>query len=132
MTVYYVDASAWSKLLIAESESRALGDFVEAARERGDAFISSQLLATELHRLAVRVGIDRVDVESALDQLALILPDVATYRLAGLLPGPTLRSLDALHIAAALDAEVDTFISYDDRQLQGAVHAGLSTAAPGP
>jgi hypothetical protein len=63
--------------------------------------------------------------------VALIRPDSATYRLAGLLPDPTLRSLDALHIASALDAEVDCFVSYDERQRAAATRAGLATMAPG-
>ncbi len=104
---------------------------METARDEGDVFVSSQLLATNLHRLVVRIGLERAAVETALDQVALILPDPATYRLAGLLPGATLRSLDAVHIATALDAEADTFLSYDDRQRQGAERAGLTTAAPG-
>ncbi len=131
MTTHYVDASAWSKLLVDEAESRALADFVEEGRRDGDVFLSSQLMATELHRLVLRVGVARAEVEVALDQVALILPDTATYRLAGLLPGPALRSLDALHIATALEAGADHFVSYDDRQRRCAVDAGLATLAPG-
>ncbi len=131
MSTHYVDASTWAKLIVAEPESARLADFVETARDEGDVFVSSQLLATELHRLGVRVNLERAAVETALDQVALILPDPATYRLAGLLPGATLHSLDAVHIATALDAEADTFLSYDDRQRQGAERAGLTTAAPG-
>lgn len=100
---------------MAEPESARLADFVEAARDEGDVFVSSQLLGTVLHRLGVRIGLERAAVETALDQMALILPDPATYRLAGLLSGATLRSLDAVHIATALDAEADTLLTYDDR-----------------
>jgi len=81
--------------------------------------------------MAIRVGIDRGAVEAVLDQVALILPDSATHRLAGLLPDPSLRSLDALHIASALDAEVDFFVSYDERQREAATRAGLATMTPG-
>jgi len=131
LTVHYVDASAWAKLLVDERESAGLVDTVVAGRERGDDFVSCHVLATELHRMAIRVGIDRGTVEAALDQVALILPDSATYRLAGLLPDPALRSLDPLHIASALDAEVDFFVSYHERQRTAATRAGLATMAPG-
>jgi len=126
-----VDASAWAKLLVEEPESREMVETVAAGVDRGDDSLSCAVLATELHRMAIRVGIDRGAVEAVLDQVALILPDSATYRLAGLLPDPTLRSLDALHIASALDAEVHFFVSYDERQGEAAARAGLATMAPG-
>lgn len=131
MTVHYVDSGAWSKLLVEEGESQAMANFVDAARLSGDVFISSQLLATELHRLGVRIGVERARVEPALDQVALILPDATIFCLAGLLPGATLRTLDALHVAAALDPEADDFITYDHRQGLDAEAAGLSIVAPG-
>lgn len=40
------------------------------------------------------------------------------------------RSLDALHVATALVAEVGSFASYDARQLLAAEEAGLATVVP--
>ncbi|WP_142060425.1 PIN domain-containing protein [Pseudonocardia kunmingensis] len=49
------------------------------------------------------------------------------YREAGLLPGRHLRSLDALHVAAALRRDADVMLSYDHRQLAAADAVGLRT-----
>lgn len=51
---------------------------------------------------------------------------------AGGLPDPILRSLDAIHVAAALAvAPLDGFVTYDERQAAAARLAGLRTLAPG-
>jgi hypothetical protein len=43
-----------------------------------------------------------------------------------------LRSLDAIHIATALGlaADVESFVSYDERQSAAARQAGLTVVAP--
>ena len=45
---------------------------------------------------------------------------------------PTLRTLDAIHLASALslDADVGAFVSYDRRLAQAAEEAGLEVLAP--
>lgn len=52
---------------------------------------------------------------------------------AGTLEGPMLRSLDALHVATALEMpeRLEAFVSYDARQLSAARDAGLPTCSPG-
>ena len=49
---------------------------------------------------------------------------------AGLLPGIALRSLDALHLAAALRLEVDAVITYDVRMADAATTLGMTVLAP--
>ena len=46
---------------------------------------------------------------------------------------PTLRSLDALHLASALllGTDLDAFVAYDHRLLEAAAQAGLETYQPG-
>jgi len=45
---------------------------------------------------------------------------------------PDLRTLDAIHVAAAVDSSpVDAFVSYDARQAAAARLAGLRTVRPG-
>ncbi|WP_247671909.1 hypothetical protein [Micromonospora sp. M61] len=52
-------------------------------------------------------------------------------------PEPTLRSLDAIHLATAQvltnesGAELVAFVAYDRRLLDAAKAAGLATASPG-
>ena len=51
---------------------------------------------------------------------------------AGRLDPPALRSLDALHLASALDLgdDLEALVSYDERQAQGARALGLRVVAP--
>jgi predicted nucleic acid-binding protein len=47
-----------------------------------------------------------------------------------LLPGRNLRSLDALHVAAALRVGADVMITYDTRQADAAGASGLRVESP--
>lgn len=131
MTTHYVDASAWGKLIADEAESEPMLDLLEDVRRDRGRFVSSALLATELHRLAHRLGLPARGVVDALAELALELPSRETFELASRLPGSTLRSLDALHVASALEADASTFVTYDTRQAEAAREAGLEVLAPG-
>ena len=46
MTIHYVDASAWAKLLVDEPESGALAAYVDERLAAGETFASSHLLVT--------------------------------------------------------------------------------------
>lgn len=128
MTRSYLDTSAALKLVVHEPESVALA---EELRLRGTTLVACLLLETELRRVVAR--------ESALTQQAVseLLRGVDLYELppplfteAGLLPGATLRSLDALHLAAAIRLEVDAVITYDARMAEAAVSLGMAVLAP--
>ncbi len=126
----YLDTSAAAKLLVEETESDALVGFLEGAVESGDVVGSSRLLETELRRLAIRLAIPQEHVTLVLERLDLLVPDDEVYRAAGLLPGSTLRSLDALHVAAALRWGTDAVVTYDERQALAARAVGLEVVAP--
>lgn len=128
---WYVDTSAAAKLLIDEPESDALAAFLERAVEVGDAVGSSRLLETELRRLGIRLSVPQEHVTLVLERLDLLMPDDTVFRDAGLLPGSALRSLDALHVAAALRWTADAVVTYDERQAAAARAVGLDVAAPG-
>ncbi len=61
----------------------------------------------------------------------LIELDPTIFRQAGLLPGANLRSLDALHLAAAVQAGADAMVTYDERQAEACRTIGLPTISPG-
>lgn len=126
----YVDASAAAKLLVEEAESEALAAFLDDAVRDGHAVGSSLLLETELRRLGVRLGVPQERVTLVLERLESLVPDADVYRTAGLLPGRDLRSLDALHVAAALRWGADEMVTYDERQAVAARSVGLGVAAP--
>ena len=124
----YVDTSALGALLVAQDETQALVDWLDNTPAR---LISSDLLETELHRMAVREGRDQSKVSAILDGVSLAALDRATYRSAGFLPMPYLRTLDALHLEAAIRLDVNAVLTYDCRLGDAAKSAGLDVIMPG-
>jgi uncharacterized protein len=127
---YYVDTSAAAKLVVEEVESDALAAFLDQAIEDGDTIGSSLLLETELRRLGIRLSIPQERVTLVLERMVLLVPDGDVFRNAGLLPDAALRSLDALHVAAALRWGADCVVTYDERQATAVRSVGLSVASP--
>lgn len=66
-----------------------------------------------------------------LDAVALAALDRAAYRSAGFLPVPHLRTLDALHLEAALRLDATAILTYDRRLGDAARALGLDVIAPG-
>lgn len=124
----YVDTSALGALLIAQAETQALIDWLDREPAR---LVSSDLLETELRRMAVREECDQSRVSVILDGVSLAALDRATYRSAGFLPMPYLRTLDALHLEAAIRLDVEAVLTYDHRLGEAARVAGLDVIAPG-
>lgn len=124
----YVDTSAFGALLIAQDETKALIDWLDSTPAR---LVSSDLLETELRRMAVREGRDQSKVSSILDGVSLAALDRATYRSAGFFPMPSLRTLDALHLEAAIRLDVQAVLTFDHRLGEAAKVAGLDVIAPG-
>lgn len=48
-----------------------------------------------------------------------------------LLPGDSLRSLDALHLAAAVRLGADVVLTYDARMIGAATELGFAVVSPG-
>jgi predicted nucleic acid-binding protein len=128
--ILYLDTSAVGKLLVQEAESEALAQYLDGAAASGSTIASSSLLETELRRLAERVGIPQPAATEVLRRLDIIDLDRGMFREAGLLPGASLRSLDALYIAVGLRVAADEFVTYDTRQAQAAQTVGLSVVSP--
>jgi uncharacterized protein len=135
LALYYADASALVKLVRDEPESDALRAFFTDAD-----LVSCELVLTELPRAIRRAAahdphlpLDTL-IERAgdlLDALALLPLDRGLLLAAGAVAEPTLRALDAIHVAAAIDVSpLDAFVSYDERQSAAARLAGLRTVRP--
>jgi predicted nucleic acid-binding protein len=135
VALFYLDASALVKLVREEAESAALGRFLADAD-----VVSSELVLTEVPRAAHRAASDDPGLPldallsaagDVLDTLALLPVDRALLLAAGALAEPTLRALDAIHVAAAIAVmPIDAFVTYDRRQAAAARLAGLRTVAP--
>jgi len=135
LSAYYADASALVKLVLDEPETPALREFVSGAE-----LVSCELVLTELPRAIRRASAldQRLPVDSlmeraqaVIDAVALRPADRALLLMAGALAEPSLRALDAIHIAAAVDLfPHDGFVSYDERQSAAARMTGLRTFRP--
>ena len=127
--VAYFDASALHKLVVAEAETDALRGALTNWR-RG---ATSRLAVVELIRSVRRAAPDlEADARWALTALALVNDSDRTLATAAEIQHPTLRALDAIHVATAyrLQSVLAAFVSYDTRQLNAAESLGLPTASP--
>jgi predicted nucleic acid-binding protein len=126
----YLDTSALVKLIAAEPESRELLAWLGPRPTR----IASAIVIVELGRaLARRPDVDASRAFGILDGLVLVDADRRILeRAAGLAP-PELRSLDAIHVATAIEVRdsIEVVVTYDERLAAAARVQGLGTAAPG-
>lgn len=127
MTSFYLDASAITKLVIAEGESDALRE-----RVRHHSLVSSRVAVVEVTKAVGRANPD-ADARPILGRLAFVELDAELARLGASTGGAALRALDAIHIASALrlGSLVVAFLTYDDRQAAAAQAIGLPVESPG-
>lgn len=129
MSRFYLDASAAAKLLVEEVESVPLATWADGVDVT---LVATHLLEAELRRFASRHGLPQGSVSAILTRVDLHDLPPSVYREAGLLPGSTLRSLDALHLAASIRLDVEALVTYDLRLADAAADLGLRVHAPRP
>lgn len=130
MAVAYLDTSALVKLVVAEEETEALLAWVGSADLE---MVSSDLARTELLRAVRRVAPDRVvRARDVLDAVTLLGLTTQICEEAARVDPPLLRTLDALHLAVALDLgdDLSTIVTYDDRLADAAASNGVRVTAP--
>ncbi len=129
--MHYIDTSAVAKLVVQDVETAALRSRI-AAESR--TLVSSDLVRTELLRAARRAAPDRaVQARALLDAITLLTVPTATFEAAAQLdPTTTLWTLDAIHLAVALELGDDLagLITYDDRLAAAAQAHGIAVVAP--
>ena len=121
------------KLAVAESRSPEMRTWAEGEEKRSGALWSSDLLRTEALRAARRVSPEAlVATRDRLDRMALITITTGTYQRAGELDPAVLRSLDAVHLAAALSLgdDLEGIVTYDERMAGATQALGLRTLTP--
>jgi uncharacterized protein len=127
---YYLDTSAAVKLVVAERGSTALLRWVTDHEER---IVSSDLLRTELQRVTRRGAPEQMArARAVLESIAVVTIVRSTFERAADLEPELLRSLDALHLAAALELgdDLEGIITYDDRLAEAAHRYGIAVIAP--
>lgn len=128
---FYVDTSAAVKLVVDEPESGALHSW--AVGQSGN-LVSSDLTRTELLRATRLSAPERMGrAREVLETLVLLTVPTAVFELAGSLEPDLLRSLDAVHLAAALELgdDLEGVVAYDTRLTHAARANGIVVLAPG-
>jgi predicted nucleic acid-binding protein len=127
----YLDTSALVKLVIEEAESEALAHWLVLQE---DLCTTSVIGRVETVRACRRIAPDSVATAN------LLLADLPIVALSGWvvetaenIGPPTLRSLDALHLASAfaMGDAVTSFVTYDKRLRDAALLIHLPVMAPG-
>ena len=127
---YYLDTSAAVKLVVSEPGSKALSRWAAA---NADDVVSSDLLRTELLRATRRGAPAQMPrARVVLDSITLLGLPSETFERAAELEPSLLRSLDAVHLAAALELgdELDGIVTYDARLSEAAALHGITVIAP--
>ena len=127
---YYFDTSALAKLLVEEPETLALQAWLSAQPREA---VSCDLARTELFRAMRRVAPQQfAAARRLLDSIVLLEVKATDFEHAGRLGSVSLRTLDAIHIAAALKLgdDLEGLVTYDNRQAEAALSQGIEVVAP--
>jgi predicted nucleic acid-binding protein len=127
---FYLDTSAAVKLVVRESGSHTLTSW---ATDQEDRLVSSDLLRTELLRATRRGAPEQMPrARAVLDSLTLLILSTEIFERAAGLEPELLRSLDALHLAAALELgdELEGLVTYDERLAAAAGLHGVQVLTP--
>ncbi len=125
----YLDSSAIVKLAVREPESAALRRYLQSKRP----LVSSALARTEVLRALLPAGAEAVARgRSVLQRLDLVRVNDRILSAAGILNPLDLRSLDAIHLATALQLghELRALVTYDERMATAAKEMGYRIVQP--
>lgn len=125
----YLDASAAAKLLFLEAQAGALRDALAAA----ESVISSDLIELELTCAARRRRPATRERVAAIVRGIELVPLTPAIRERALGPwNPPQRALDAIHLATAVELDLDdlALLTYDVDQAKAGAAAGLRVLTP--
>jgi uncharacterized protein len=125
----YLDSSALVKLAVREPESVALRRYLQRRRP----LIASALARTEVARALLPLGPEAVRRgQDVLARVGLVRINDRVLDAAGAMLPAELRSLDAIHLATALQlgADLARIVTYDDRMTAAAERLQLTVARP--
>jgi hypothetical protein len=132
--VIYLDTAALIKLIRVEAESAALVEWLNARQE--EPLVASALVEVEVPRALRRSQPGVLGAAAGvLSRLHRIEMSAAVRATAGGYVEPTLRSLDAIHLATAellvaAGKQLRAFVTYDKRLAAAAGEIALPVAAP--
>jgi uncharacterized protein len=122
----YLDTSALVKMVLEEENSEALRCFLAGTPE----FVSSEIARVELVRAVTRHRPDQLSKAlEVLRKMRLVLLDRELLESAAGIQPLAVRSLDAIHLASALQLDA-AVVTYDARMQDAAQGLGLAVIAP--
>ena len=129
------DSSAFSKRYIEEAGSQAVDDACQRTTTLALSVLCVPEIVSALNRRVREKRLSRQDYFSAkrrlsadvADALVIALTPEVVSRSILLLETHDLRTLDALHVACALEWGAEEFVSADKRQVRAARASGLNT-----
>lgn len=123
----YVDSSALLKRVFAEPESEGVRDIIAQRHAVDDVVVTSELAWLDVSRALLRAEVEEVDhyVELACSGIALHPLDSAVLDRARRVGPPQIRSLDAIHLAAAVALGVGEMLTFDRRLAEAAQALGV-------
>jgi uncharacterized protein len=126
----YIDSSAMVKLISLEPETDALINWLN---QNSPTLFASELLRTEVIRAVRRFNPQSlIAAKELLLSVNLIAVSSSNLARAADLDPHILRTLDAIHLAAALDLgdDLELVLTYDDRFAAACGLHGVAVAAP--
>ena len=117
---YYLDSTALVGMLKFERRTADLLTLIDGAE-----ISTSELAITELQLALVQSGVNLAVLAPVREVLTTYSIEQAVLNLAGRLDAPGLKAVDAIHLATALNADVDGYITFDPQQVVAARAVGL-------
>ncbi|MEN3282307.1 MAG: uncharacterized protein V7607_3447 [Solirubrobacteraceae bacterium] len=129
-SVAYLDASAFVKLVLPERESDALAAAIDVWELASSALLEVESVLAARRREPSEEATARELLRGV--ELIDLRPDIR--RVAANVPDPSLRSLDAVHLATALSLRdhLGAFFVYDKKLAAAAQAHGLPVTVPQP
>ena len=134
MRVYF-DSSAFAKKYIAEKGSEKVLALWQEAEDISLSILCVPEVLSACNRLRREKKLDQKEYTAIKDGLFRDIEDTGLINVVPVivegavrcLEGGTMRTLDAIHVASALSAECDMFVTSDPRQAEGARGMRLPT-----
>jgi predicted nucleic acid-binding protein len=131
MAGIYLDTSAIGRVLLAKPDAAA----IRSVPDQQDDWWSSELVVVELRRFVTRENLMH-PAEKLLKEIDLLSIDSDTLQRASRVEPSEVRSLDAIHLDAAIrlkeQGKIGSVLTYDHQLQAGCRHHGLNVTAPTP
>ena len=133
MKAIFLDTTAFAKLYVAEEGSVELAELVYTAESIAVSAIVLPETLSALRRLVREGKIEESDYGLLKERLCrdiatiqvVSLADETIRRAVAVIENSSIRSLDAIHVGAALAVDASLFVTADSRQTEAARAAGL-------